>query len=64
MDSREDRYLYYLENEDETPTPIRHSYKRDDTIHFSASYSYVSTALMDYVGVDNWEVKNDNENDS
>lgn len=59
MDSREDRYLYYLENEDETPTPIRHSYKRDDIIHFPAS-----TILMDYVGVDNWEVKNDNENDS
>ena len=50
MDSREDRYLYYLENEDETPTPIRHSYKRDDIIHFS-----VSTILMDYVGVNNWE---------
>lgn len=59
MDSREDRYLYYLENEDETPTPIRHSYKRDDIIHFPAS-----TILMDYVGVNNWEVKNDNENDS
>ena len=59
MDSREDRYLYYLENEDETPTPIRRSFKRDDAIHFS-----VSTSLMDYVGVDNWEVKNDNENDS
>lgn len=59
MDSREDRYLYYLENEDETPTPIRHSFKRDDVIYFSAS-----TSLMDYVGVHNWEVKNDNENDS
>jgi len=64
MDSREDKYLYYLENEDETPTPIRRSLKRDDEIHFSPSFSYVSTSLMDYVGVDNWEVKNDNENDS
>lgn len=61
MDSREDRYLYYLENEDETPTPIRRSLRRDDAIQFSPSFSYVSTSLMDYVGVDNWEVKNDRE---
>ena len=62
MDSRENRYLYYLKNEDETPTPIRRSFNRDEAIHFSASYAYVSTALMDYVGVNNWEAKNDNEN--